>query len=104
MRIALITFEGFIWDIHNLHKIANHGVIKEDVESLFSPNIYIFRDGSHSWSEDRLIGIGKEKNGRYIFVSYTHRTFVDKIFIRVITARFMHNKERDQYEKSKNSI
>ena len=98
MIMKLIPFEGFIWDIHNLYKIAKHGVSKEEVESIFTPRLYIFEDGRHSWSEERLIGIGQNNLERYIFVSYTHKKLSELIFIRVITARYMHKKERWRYE------
>ena len=58
-----------------------------------------FPDPTHSTEEDRFIGIGKTKQGRSLFIVFTLRSHSDEDLIRPISARFMHQKEVDHYEK-----
>ena len=50
-------------------------------------------------SERRLRAIGKTAEGRAIFVVFTLRRRGDDIFIRPISARYMHEKEVRNYEE-----
>lgn len=91
---------GFDWDQGNLEKCQKHGVDIAAIESLFHQAIAVFPDISHSTGEDRLIGIGKTKKGRHVFVAFTLRTVGNAVLIRPISARYMHKKEVDHYEKA----
>ncbi len=96
------AFVGFNWDIHNLYKIGKHGLTQEEVEFVFkNEKIVILEDGIHSWSEERFIVIGNHYDGRKIFICCTFRTMDEEIWIRIITARYMHKKEINRYEKLK---
>ena len=53
----------------------------------------------HSKSEERFKAIGKGNNGRWIFLVFTLRTRRGQRFVRPISARFMHKKEVEHYEK-----
>jgi uncharacterized protein len=53
----------------------------------------------HSKSEERFKAIGKDDDGRGIFVVFTMRTRRGKRLIRPISARYMHKKEMSHYEK-----
>jgi uncharacterized DUF497 family protein len=53
----------------------------------------------HSKSEERFKAIGKSNNGRWIFLVFTLRTRRGQRFVRPISARFMHKKEVEHYEK-----
>ncbi len=53
----------------------------------------------HSKPEERFKAIGKTDKGRGIFVVFTLRTQRGKTLIRPISARYMHRKEMDHYEK-----
>ncbi len=54
---------------------------------------------THSQGEDRFIGIGKTTQGRSVFIAFTLRTHSDDVLIRPISARYMHQKEVEHYEK-----
>ena len=94
MRVA-----GFDWDEGNQSKCLKHGVSVAAIESLFHGTIAVVPDPEHSKSEERFKAIGKTDRGRGIFVVFTFRIRRGKTFIRPISARYMHRKEMDQYEK-----
>ena len=90
---------GFEWDEGNRSKCQKHGVSTAAVESLFHRPIAVLPDPLHSKSEERFKAIGKTDKGRGIFVVFTLRTRRGKTLIRPISARYMHEKEMDHYEK-----
>ena len=90
---------GFEWDEGNRSKCQKHGVSTAAVESLFHGPIAVLPDPLHSKSEERFKAIGKTDKGRVIFVVFTLRARRGKTFIRPISARYMHGKEMDHYEK-----
>src|ERR1700733_14847964 len=56
-------------------------------------------DLKHSADEDRLIAVGRTSTGRPVFVAFTIRTKNGRRLIRPVTARYMHAKEIEAYEK-----
>jgi len=70
-----------------------------DIESIFQGPVSIFPDPEHSGEEERFIGIGKTEKHHSVFVVFTLRRKDDVVLIRPISARFMHKKEIDYYEK-----
>ena len=94
MRVA-----GFDWDAGNRSKCRKHGVSTAEIESLFHSPIAVVPDPRHSKSEERFKAIGKTNRARGIFVVFTLRMRRGKTFIRPISARYMHRKEMDHYEK-----
>ncbi len=94
MRVA-----GFDWDEGNRSKCRKHGVSTVAIESLFHRPIAVLPDPLHSKSEERFKAIGNTDKGRAIFVVFTLRTRRGKTIIRPISARYMHRKEMDHYEK-----
>ncbi|MEP7152685.1 MAG: BrnT family toxin [Nitrospira sp.] len=93
------SVSGFDWDEGNLAKCQKHGVSVSEIEGLFKRGITIFPDAGHSHSEERMKGIGKTGHGRYIFLVFTVRGRAGKKYIRPISARYMHKKEIEGYEK-----
>ncbi len=61
--------------------------------------VYLLPDAGHSLTEERLWAIGKTDAGRYVFVVFTFREQDGIRLIRPISARYMHRKEIDAYEK-----
>ena len=61
-------------------------------------------DPLHSKSEERFKAIGKSDNGCWVFLVFTLRTRRGKRFVRPISARFMHKKEVEHYEKETAAI
>jgi len=91
---------GFDWDEGNRGKCRKHGVSLEEIEALFSEPLMVRPDPAHSQAETRFLGVGKNAEGRHIFIAFTIRERGGKSFIRPISARYMHQKEVDQYEKA----
>lgn len=91
---------GFDWNHGNLQKCQKHGVDIAEIESAFRQTIAVFPDPSHSQGEQRFIGIGKTQQGRSLFIAFTLRSQSGEDLIRRISARYMHQKEVDHYEKT----
>lgn len=95
MKIA-----AFDWDEGNHAKCAKHGVSVAEIEGLFRSGPHVAPDPAHSATEDRLIAIGRTAEGRALFVAFTLRESGRQRLIRPISARYMHRKEVEAYEKS----
>lgn len=90
---------AFDRDDGNRSKCQKHGVSPAAIEAIFRKPIAVLPDPAHSKSEERFMAIGKSQEGRGIFVMFTLRTRRRKTLIRPISARYMHKKEMDHYEK-----
>lgn len=90
---------GFEWDEGNWSKCQKHGVSIEAIESLFMGSVAILPDEGHSQDERRFRAIGWTEQGRAVFVVFTLRAYDEETLIRPISARYMHRKEIDAYEK-----
>ena len=97
--MSIQTVTGFDWDCGNLEKCQKHGVEIAEIESVFNQTLAVFPDPTHSREEDRFIGIGKTNQGRNLFIAFTLRSHSDEVLIRPISARYMHPKEVEHYEK-----
>jgi len=88
---------GFVWDSGNWPKCGKHGVSRSEIERLFlEGKAQIAPDLKHSThAENRSIAVGRV-DGRAMFVAFVMRSG----FIRPISARYMHTKEANSYEKS----
>jgi uncharacterized protein len=96
MRVDSLEFD---WDAGNREKCQKHGLSVRDVESIFRGSLCVFPDPEHSSEEERFIGIGKTEEHRSVFVVFTLRRKGEAVLVRPISARFMHKKEIDHYEK-----
>jgi uncharacterized DUF497 family protein len=90
---------GFDWDGGNREKCQKHGVSVADIEFVLTNEPRVAPDPAHSNEEQRLIGIGLTAEGKAIFVAFTFRSKGDERLIRPISARYMHKKEIQAYEK-----
>ncbi len=90
---------GFDWDEGNRSKCQKHGVSRAAIEAIFRSPIAVLPDPLHSKSEERFMAIGKGEDGRGIFVVFTLRARRGTRLIRPISARYMHRKEMEHYEK-----
>jgi uncharacterized protein len=92
-------YEGrwFDWDAGNRQKCQTFPL--ETSKAIFQGPVSVFPDPEHSGEEERFIGIGKTDKHRSVFVVFTLRRKDDVVLIRPISARFMHKKEIDYYEK-----
>jgi uncharacterized DUF497 family protein len=59
-----------------------------------------FPDPAHSQNESRYIALGNTEEVRSVFVAFTLRQRDGKTYIRPVSARYMHRKEVEFYEKA----
>ncbi len=90
---------GFDWDDANRDKCRKHGVSAAAIESLFRRPIAVVPDPAHSRAETRFKAIGRTGHGRSVLIVFTLRSRAGEIFIRPISARYMHAKEVRHYEE-----
>jgi uncharacterized DUF497 family protein len=88
---------GFDWDDGNWPKCAKHGVTKDEIENFFECSPAVMADPNPN--EPRMRAIGKNKYGRYLFLVFMFRILDGSVLIRPISARYMHQKEVEHYEK-----
>jgi uncharacterized protein len=93
------TFAGYDWDAANRGKCQAHGVSIAEIEAAFRNEPRVAPDPAHSADEDRFIAIGRNDEGRPLFVAFTIRVKSRRRLIRPISARYMHARERERYEK-----
>lgn len=88
----------FEWDKGNLDKSSQkHSITAKETEEVFvSEELFVITDVKHSQKEKRFIALGKTLLGKNLFVVFTMR----KNKIRIISARRMHKKEVEKYEKA----
>ena|ERR1700683_2375388 len=96
--MAGIDVTGFDWDRGNREKCCKHGVSIAEIEAVLSGSPLIAPDPVHSAREDRLIAVGRNTNGRLLFIAFTIRTRMGRQLIRPVSARYMHAKEIERYE------
>ena len=89
---------GFDWDEGNRAHCQKHGVSLEDIQQLLAGEPLIAPDLKHALLEDRLIAVGRTREGRPLFVAFTIRQRSDHRLIRPVSARYMHAKEIEGYE------
>ncbi len=89
----------FAWDNKKAAaNLAKHQVSFDEASTVFDdPLAFIFDDETHSLEERREIIIGHSLNQRLLLVSFTERS---NEIIRIISARSVTRKERNDYEKN----
>ena len=94
--IDLSNITGFDWDEGNRDKNwEKHQVTNGECEEVFfNLPLLLHPDLAHSQEESRYYVLGQTNRGRRLFIAFAIRN--DKI--RVISAREMSKKEREQYE------
>jgi uncharacterized protein len=60
----------------------------------------VLPDEAHSHGEQRFRAIGRDETGRPLFIVFTLRARRADTVIRPISARYMHKKEVEHYEKT----
>ena len=98
--VDLEKVDGFDWDAGNARKSEEkHGVSQTEVEQIFfNAPLVVAPDPRHSQNEPRAHALGKTNEGRLLHITFTLR--FDGTKIRPISARDMHRKERQIYEKA----
>ena len=96
--IDLERIVGFDWDDGNARKNEKHGVSQSEAEQIFFDlRLLMVADEGHSTDEPRYHALGVTLDGRPLHVTFTLRA--EGTRIRVISARDMHRKERQIYER-----
>jgi uncharacterized protein len=95
----ILQFDGFDWDRGNRAKCQKHGLSIALIESLFARPLAIVASAAGSREESRFCAVGQTGNNRRVFLVFTLRRKGDKQLIRPISARYMHKKEIESYEK-----
>ncbi len=92
---------GFDWDKGNKTKCQRHGLTLEEIESVFLGQPFVLTNEKHSSLEERFHAVGKTAAGRYAYIVFTFRLRTEETRIRPISARFMHQKEIEHYERQR---
>ncbi|MGH9432559.1 MAG: BrnT family toxin [Terriglobia bacterium] len=90
---------GVDWDTGSRAKCEKHGLSASAIESLFTRPLAILPDAAQSQRERRFRAIGRTEKRRGVFIVFTLRRKGDEVLIRPISARYMHKKEIEAYEK-----
>jgi uncharacterized DUF497 family protein len=104
VEITQLEYDGFDWDSANISKAQKHGITVNEIEEFFGQELLVTEDRKHSEKESRMIAAGLSRGKRPIFVAFTLRFRGELKFIRVISARYMHKKERELYESLKKTF
>jgi uncharacterized protein len=94
-----MQISGFDWDHGNWPKCGKHGLSQADIEQVFFGSPAVLPDPHPT--EKRMRVIGKTAAGRYAFVVFIPREIDGEIKLRPISARYMHQKEIDHYERQR---
>lgn len=90
---------GFEWDAGNSMKSEKHSVGDAEAEQVFvNEPLVVLEDRAHSTAEPRWHALGHTNEGRLLHVTFTLRAGGTRV--RIISARSMHRKERNIYEKT----
>jgi uncharacterized DUF497 family protein len=88
---------GIEWDGGNWPKSGKHGVAREDIE--YALRHMTFRIPDPNPAEARYRTASRAPDGRPVFIVYTHRQRDGDVWLRPISARYMHGKEVKHYER-----
>ena len=94
-----VVIAGFEWDNGNWPKCGRHGLIREEIEAVFEGAAGVYPDPAHSREQERMLAIGTTRAGRWVLVAFTLRKRGGETLIRPISARYMHRKEVEHYER-----
>ena len=95
-----MEFDGFDWDRGNSEKCTRHGMTLAEIQGVFGRPVVILPDEEHASGERRFRAIGRTSAGRDAFIVFTLRSHRGGQQIRPISARYMHKKEVENFEKS----
>jgi uncharacterized DUF497 family protein len=83
----------------NRDKRQKHGMSLAEIESVFGRPVVILPDKENPKGERRFRAIGTTSKGRNVFVVFTLRHQGGGQQVRPISARYMHKREVESYEK-----
>jgi uncharacterized DUF497 family protein len=74
-----------------------------EIEAVLWSDPLVAPDLRHSAREDRFIAVGRNSEGRPLFIAFTMRMKEGRWMVRPVTARYMHKREIRRYEKTESS-
>ena len=95
---------GFVWDEGNRAKCQKHGVSLREIEHVFHNEPVVLPSRTDS-AETRFVAVGLNAVNRHVFIVFTLRENDEgeSWLIRPISARYMHSKEVQAYERDQRS-
>lgn len=97
-EIKPIQFE---WDDANLEHTAKHGVTRSEIEFVLNNNPMIRPDPYPPEIEQRWRGIGPDAAGDMLFIVFMVKAEADRLTLRPISARRMHEREVKKYDRQR---
>ncbi len=94
-----MTLAGFDWDDGNWPKCAKHGVSRQEIEHVLLNDPAVMPDRQEGLDEARFNAVGRNEDGRHLFVVFTFRRLGGSLWLRPISARYMHTREIKRYEQ-----
>jgi uncharacterized DUF497 family protein len=88
---------GFEWDDGNWPKCSKHGLSRAEIESVIAAARFMVDDPSPR--EKRYRTAGRAPTGRHVFVVFTYWERSGSVYVRPISARYMHRQEIESYEE-----
>jgi uncharacterized DUF497 family protein len=96
--IAFDRIIGFEWDAGNARKNEKHGVSQSEAgQVFFDARLLMVADPRHSVDEPRYHALGTTLDRRHLHITFTLRA--EGTLITVVSARNMHRKERQIYDR-----
>ena len=95
-----LWFRASDWDQGNRARCQRHGVSLAEIEEVLNDDPRFAPDVRHSGAEDRFIAVGRTSSGRPVFVAFTFRVKLGRMFVRPVSARYMHRKEAERYAEA----
>jgi uncharacterized DUF497 family protein len=96
-----MVVDGFDWDEGNWPKCAQHGLSMPEIEAVMRSGPMVLPDRNADIFEARFNAVGMNPEGRRVFIVFTFRDRGGKRLIRPISARYMHRKEVNAYERTR---
>jgi uncharacterized DUF497 family protein len=96
-----MVVDGFDWDEGNWPKCAQHGLSMPEIEAVMRSGPMVLPDRNADIFETRFNAVGMSPKGRHVFIVFTFRDCGGKRLIRPISARYMHRKEVNAYERTR---
>lgn len=90
---------GIQWDDGNWPKCGKHGVSRAEIEQVLLDMPAVLADPHPG--EPRMRAIGTTRVGRHVFLVFAYRRMDGRIWLRPISARYMHRKEIEHYEQQR---
>jgi len=97
-----VEYGGFQWDAGNRAHCFKHGVSRDEIEHVLARMTFVIPDPFPG--EPRLRTAGMTEAGRHVFVVFMFREAGEDRLIRPISARYMHEKEVQAYERHQEAL